>query len=122
MPREDGQDELQAPNRRLRLRIGRLRRRIDGRLHSLRREGRRLASWKTYARNYPGSAVMAALGAGLALSAGLQRRQLARFVGMRLFRWATSNVGSQFWGELQHVWSDSAPSQCPKESSGDDDE
>jgi hypothetical protein len=119
MPREDGQNELQATNRRLRLRIGRLRRRIDGRLHSLQREGRRLASWRTYVRSYPGSAVMAALGAGLALSAGVQRRRLARLLGMRLFRWASSNIGSQFWGELQRVWSDSTPSQCHKK---DDDE
>ena len=77
MPREDVQNELQATNRRLRLRIGRLRRRIDGRLHSMQREGRRLVSWKTYVRNYPGSTVMAALGAGLALSAGVQRVKLS---------------------------------------------
>lgn len=63
--------EQERTRRDLRLRIGRLRRRIDGRIHATRRKAQRLASWRTYVKRYPGSAVTAALGVGLALSAGL---------------------------------------------------
>ena len=61
----------------LRLRIGRLRRRIDARIRAAENETRRLTSWRTYVKNYPVSAILGALGVGLALSAGLSARRLS---------------------------------------------
>ena len=55
----------QQEKRELRLKIGRMRRRIDARLRATETEGRKLASWRTYVTRYPGSAVLAAFGLGL---------------------------------------------------------
>jgi hypothetical protein len=79
-------DDLQQRRRRLRLRIARLRRRIDRRLHAACRRGRKLLSWRSYVRRYPGYAALAALGAGLTLGAGLKSRRLLDWLGARLLR------------------------------------
>jgi len=120
MPRETTQRELDNDNRHLRLRIARLRRRIDGRLHGVQREGRRLASWKTYVRTFPGSALLIALGAGLAVSAGLGRGQLTRMVGLRLFRRGTASLSGQLVAHLQDIWAATDPSPRSEESQEDD--
>lgn len=95
--------------RQLRLRIGRLRRRIDGRLRQSGRRGRELLSWRTYVRRWPGNAVAVALGAGLALSAGLSARRLTHWVGLRLLNRAASQGGQLLWQEIAQIWADSAP-------------
>ena len=56
-------DDLLRRKRDLRLRIGRSRRRIDGRLHAIRGGTRELLSWRTYVVRYPAAALTAALGA-----------------------------------------------------------
>jgi hypothetical protein len=92
----------------LRLRIGRLRRQIDGRIRTTERQARRLVSWRTYVRSYPGYAVTAAVGIGLAASAGLSARGMSRWLGLRLLRRAARGASRRFWQELKQIWADSA--------------
>jgi ElaB/YqjD/DUF883 family membrane-anchored ribosome-binding protein len=110
--------EQERAKRAMRRRIARLRRRIDGRVRSTQREARRLVSWKTYVRSYPGYAVTAALGMGLALSAGLSRRRLSRWLGQRLVRRAIGGATGRFWRELAEVWADSEPRSDATKKSG----
>jgi len=114
--------ERERRQRDLRLRIGRLRRRIDGRIRFAGREARRLVSWRTYVRSYPGYAVTAALGVGLAASAGLSTRRLWRWLGLRLLRRAADGAAGRFWQELKQVWADSAPRSGQAEGNGADDD
>ena len=101
--------DLQRETRRLRLRIARLRRRIDGRVRSAERSGRKLLSWRAYVQRWPGNAVAAALGAGLAVSAGLSAGRLSRWIGLRLMRQAGGRFVEQMRKELAEVWKNSAP-------------
>ena len=114
--------QQERTQRELRLRIGRLRRRIDGRIRATQREARRLASWRTYVQRCPGNAILAAVGVGLALSAGLSARRLSRWLGMRLIRRAADNALRQFWRELRQMWADSTPAGSASETSGADHE
>ncbi len=118
MPRRIVDVQQQQEIRRLRLRISRLRRRIDGRIRSTGREARRLASWRTYVASYPGSSVLAAFGVGLALSAGLSVRSLSRWFGLRLVRHAAEGARRHFWQELQQIWADSTPKPSATETAG----
>lgn len=102
----------------LRLRIGRLRRRVNERIRCGGREVRRLASWRSYVRSWPGNAVAAAFGVGLALSAGLSARRLAGWLGMRLIRRAVECAASQFRRELGQIWADSDPAKGPSKADG----
>ena len=79
-------DDQQQRRQSLRLRIARLRRRIDHHLHAAARKGHKLLNWRTYVRRNPGYAAMAALGAGVTLGAGLGRGRLFRWLGGRLLR------------------------------------
>jgi hypothetical protein len=106
----------------LRLRIGRLRRQIDGRVHAARDEARGLVSWRSYVRSYPGYAVAAALGLGLAVSAGLSARRLWRWIGLRLLRRATAGAAGRFFEELKQIWADSTPRPAAPEGTGAEDE
>jgi hypothetical protein len=112
--------EQERKKRDLRLQIGRLRRQIDSRIRSTERKARRLVSWQTYVRSYPGYAVTVALGAGLAASAGLSARRLSRWLGLRLLRRALQGATSQFYQELKQVWAESAPQADAAETSGAD--
>jgi hypothetical protein len=114
--------ELERRKRDLRLRVGRLRRQIDGRIHSTEREARRLVSWRTYVRSYPGYAVTAALGAGLAASAGLSRGRVSRWLGLSLLRRGAEGAAARFWQELGQIWADSTPQTDAAETRGADDE
>ena len=114
--------ELERRKRDLRLRVGRLRRQIDGRIRLAEREARRLLSWRTYVRSYPGYAVTAALGFGLAVSAGLSSGRVSRWLGLRLLRRAADGAADRFWQELRQVWADSTPQTDAAETSGADDE
>ena len=96
--------------RQLRLRIGRLRRRIDNRLHAAADEGRRLTSWRTYVARYTGSSIAVAFGAGLALAAGLSGPRLLRWIALRSMRQGARGVADGLVSELRAVWHDSRPS------------
>jgi head-tail adaptor len=115
-------DEPQRRQRELRLQIGRLRRRIDRRIRRTGREAERLVSWRTYVRSYPGYAVTAALGVGLAASAGLSSTRLWRWLGLRLLLRSAAGAAGRFWQELRQVWADSAPRSGQAQASGADDD
>jgi hypothetical protein len=109
------------PNKRLlRLRIARLRRRIDGRVHGLGGQGRRLASWKTYVTRYPAYAVLAALGLGLTASAGLGKGGWTRMLGLLVVRRAARHSVDAVFAELKAIWADAAGAAEPAEPEGDD--
>ncbi len=122
MPTRIVDAEQQQQIRRLRLRIGRLRLRIDGRVRGCQRETRRLASWRTYVKGYPGSSITAAFGVGLALAAGLSARSMLRWFGVRLVRRAADTAGRQFWQELQQIWGDAASGRSATDIAGAKDE
>jgi len=110
----------QRAKRDLRLRIARGRRRIDRRIRGLEREGRRLTSWRTYVRQYPAQALVAAAGLGLAASAGLSRGW-PRWLGARLARRALDRAIAGAWQELEAIWAESKPDRPPAEPSGAED-
>jgi hypothetical protein len=109
--------EHERAKRDLRLRIGRLRRRIDGRVRSVRKEGGRLVSWQTYVRHYPAYAVLAAMALGLAVSGGL-KGGLSRLVGRQLFRRAAGRAIDRIWGELEQIWEESSPERSQAQARG----
>jgi hypothetical protein len=90
--------------RQLRLRIGRLRRRVDRRLRAADDERRRLTSWRTYAVRYPGSAVAVAFGVGLALALGLSGRRWLRWIAMGTMQQGLRGVGKGVADELLKAW------------------
>lgn len=110
--------ENQRTKRELRLRIGRLRRRIDRRVRSVRDEGSRLASWRTYVERYPGYAILVALGAGLTASAGLGRGGWSRFLGQQLVRRMVAKAVDVGWEELKDLWAESAPEKPAAKATG----
>ena len=77
-------------------------------------------SWRTYAARYPGNLILAALGAGLAFSAGLSGRRLLRWIGTGMFRKAGRHLGRSVWREIRQVWTESAPCDPSADKSGDD--
>jgi hypothetical protein len=94
--------------RQLRLRIGRLRRRIDRRARAVAKEGRRLTSWRTYVTRYTGTSLALAFGVGLALSTGLSGRRLLRRLAAQSIREGLRGVGRSVAGEVKAVWADSS--------------
>jgi len=113
MPTRSVDPQQLQQNRALRLRIGRQRRRIDARLRNAGRQARRLASWRTYVRHYPGYALGAAMGLGMIASAGLRADRLWGWLGTRLLRGTTEQIGKQLWTELKQVRVRSAPQTEP---------
>ena len=109
MSPKSAKPDPEKQKRELRLCIGRLRRRIDGHIQAAGRSGQELLSWRTYVKGIPGAAVIGALGAGLALSAGVSRRWLARWLGVFLIRRASKRFGRVLWKEAAQIWRDSAP-------------
>jgi hypothetical protein len=93
----------------LRLQIARLRRRTDGHAYDLGRNVNRFKSWRTYVKSFPASAVLAAAGAGLAVSAGFGKRRLARWVGLRLIKRAAGLASKTLKQELHNFWAATAP-------------
>jgi hypothetical protein len=100
--------EIERRKRRLRVRIGRLRRRLDGRARATRRQFARLTSWRTYARRYPGHALLVALGLGISLSAGLGGGRWLRLLGIKLISRVGQNAGQKVWEEFLRIWQESA--------------
>jgi hypothetical protein len=107
----------QRAKRELRLRIARARRRIDRRIRGLEREGRRLTSWRTYVRQYPAHALVAAGGLGLAVSAGLSRGW-PRLLGVQLTRRALNRAIARVWQELEAIWAESKADRPAGDQSG----
>lgn len=107
----------QRAKRALRLRIGRLRRRIDRRARSVEREGRRLASWRTYVERFPAQAVLAAFGFGLAVSSDLSGGW-SRLLGQHLTRKALEKAVSGVWHQLAQLWTESDPSRTTPDERG----
>jgi hypothetical protein len=103
--------DIQKQKRELRMHIGRMRRRINSRLYGARREGRRLLSWRQYVTRYPGYALLAAFGAGLAASGGYRRGWLLRRLGLQVVRRTVEQAGQHLWQQFKHVWSQSG--DCP---------
>lgn len=108
MPSRTVDDELLRRKRELRLRIGRARRRIDNRLGAVEDSGRALLSWRTYVVRYPGWALCAALGAGMAASAALRPARVSRWLGLRLVNRSLGAVQQQVWREVRRIWKDSS--------------
>ncbi len=100
----------QQRRRELRVRIARLRRRIDHHARAAGQSGRELLRLRTYVRRYPGLAVLAALGTGLAISGVWNRARLGRWLGARLVRQAGGRIGEHLWQELRRFWA--APPQA----------
>jgi hypothetical protein len=105
----------------LRLQIGRSRRRIDRRLGRVEREGRRLASWRTYVERYPVYSMLGALGVGVLVAAGLRKANWTRFVGGQLVKRAVGGLLRSLKGEMAGIWSESGPKNAGQTSSGGDD-
>ncbi len=82
-----------------------MRRRINNRIYAAEREGRRLLSWRQYVMRYPGYALLAALGVGLAASGGFGRAGLLRRFGLKLARQSVEHAGQHLWREVQRIWS-----------------
>lgn len=100
-------DDL-AEKRALRLRIGRLRRRVDRRLRAVEREGRLAVSWHAWGRWFPGWAVVAAAGVGLAATA-LRRERWMQAIGHRLARYFGGQAFAAALAEFRNLWTASAP-------------
>jgi hypothetical protein len=109
MPTRIIDDEPLRRKRELRLRIGRLRRKIDSRLRATEDSARRLLSWRTYVVRYPAWSLAAAMGAGLAASAGFKRGRVSRWLGLALVRRAMGGFQQNVWAELRRTWTQSTP-------------
>jgi len=102
-------DDLQRRKRELHGRIGRSRRRIDRRLRAVEDDVRRLVDWRTYVVRYPGWALTAALGAGMAASNALRPAAVSRWLGRSLVHKALGGIRRGLWAELRRLWADSNP-------------
>jgi hypothetical protein len=100
-------NDILRRKRELHLRIGRSRRRIDGRLRATRDEARQLLSWRTYVARYPLWAMAAALGAGMTASSLLRPARIARWLGRSLMHQALGGFQQQLCSELRRVWTKS---------------
>ncbi len=98
--------DLATTRRELRLHIARLRRRIDRRVRVVAEEGRSLASFRTYVRRYPGRAVLAALGIGVAAGFALRGRRWPRNLGLGLLRRFAEKFAVDLGAELGGLWAD----------------
>jgi len=108
--------------RQLRLKIGRLRRRINGHIRGSQRQGRLLLSWRTYVKRYPAGMLAAAFGVGMATSTGLKGPRLLRSICSLLVRRGTGTVTEGVRNELRRLWEESAPrrnsDRCKNEDTG----
>jgi hypothetical protein len=104
-------DEILRRKRELHRRIGRSRRRIDGRLRATKDRARQLLSWRTYVVRYPVWAMAAALGAGMTASSALRPERIARWFGNALVRRAFGGFQQQVWNELRRTWNESKPDE-----------
>ena len=99
--------EIEQRKRELHMRIGRMWRRIDNRLHAAGQQGRRLVSWREYVSRYPSYALLAAFGVGMAASGGFWRGRLLRRLGSQAVRHTAERAGRHLWQEVQRIWTES---------------
>lgn len=99
-----------------------MRRRIDRRIRATTSEARRLVSWRTYVKRYPGHALAAAFGVGLTASAGLKPGRILRWLTTRLLRKTSEQIGRQLCNELKQIWADWRPGRSAAEDTGADDD
>jgi hypothetical protein len=66
-----------------------------------------LISWRRYVERYPGRAVLAALGVGLAAS-GLDASAWPRRLGLPLLQGLLDKTFRQIWKGLCRVWNEAA--------------
>ena len=114
-----------SPNeelRELRAKIARTRLRLDRHLHAATKETQRLKSWKTYVQSFPGSAVTAALGLGLALAGGMKAKSISRWLGNRLLRFAWNSTRSGILDEVHAIWAESGSNLNKSQGGGVKDE
>jgi hypothetical protein len=102
-------DDILRRKRELHLRIGRSRRRIDGRLHATKARARQLLSWRGYVVRHPAWALAAALGAGMTASSVLRPGRLARWLGNAFVRQAFGGLQQQLWAIVRQTWTESSP-------------
>jgi hypothetical protein len=102
-------DDVLRQKQQLRLRIGRSRRHINSRLRATQDHARQLLAWRTYVVRHPGWALAAAVGAGMAASAALKPRRVARWLGRLLLRRALGGLRQGLWRDLLRIWKDSTP-------------
>ena len=112
--------QLEAEKRRLRTAIARSRRRIDRRVRNSSKATGRLTSWKTYVKRWPGVALVAGLGLGWILAAGMRPRFLVSLFGARLLRDLSSRTTGLVANELKSFWSDTVPHNGTDAEGGDD--
>ncbi len=109
MPTSSSHDE--AEKRRLRLAIARSRRRIDRHLHGSGKAVGQLASWRTYARRWPGLALAAGLALGWILAAGVRPRFIVGLLGAGFFRQISRRTTELLAQELKAFWNSTTPQQ-----------
>lgn len=110
-------DEQQT-KRLLRQQIGRLRRRIDGRVRGVRQQGQELASWRTYIQQHPGLAVLAALGLGVAAAYGVKRGGWGESPAVRRAERLLRPLFKRVWREGKRWWTGSATAGRPAPAEG----
>jgi AcrR family transcriptional regulator len=94
----------QRERRELRLKIGRLRRRIDARIRTTQTEGRKLASWQNYVARYPGTAILAAFGLGLSGATLFSSGRLLKGLGRGILQGSADRAIKLAWRELRRHW------------------
>lgn len=107
-------DELLRRKRELHLRIGRSRRRIGRRLRAVGDDARRLVDWRTYVVRYPGWALAAALGTGMAASNALRPATVSRWLSRSLVHKALDGIRHGLTAELHRLWADSNPNDSTR--------
>lgn len=94
----------ETSQRELRLRIGRLRRRINGRLRVVEYRTRQLMSWRKLIERYSGYAATAALGAELSLSVALRLARRLCWMGGRLLGRSAGRLFRRLWRMARQRW------------------
>ena len=81
-----------------------------------------MLSRRTYARRYPGGALAAAFGVGMATSNGLKGPRLIRTICALLIRRGAETMFDGVRAELIRFWEESAPTKdhIPKDAGVDD--
>lgn len=110
-------DEQQT-KRLLRQQIGRLRRRIDGRVRDVRQQGRELASWRTYIQQHPGLAVLAALTLGVAAAYGMKRGGWGENPAVQRAERLLRSLFKRVWREGKRWWTGSTTAGSPAPAEG----
>jgi hypothetical protein len=99
MPYDDRQEK-----REIRLKIGRMRRRLDVRAQKAITEGRKLVSWRAYVGRHPAAAVATAFGLGLSGATAFSSNALLKKLGAALLRGSYDRAIRLIGQELLRRW------------------